>query len=168
GGAICRSFTFTADAACGGTIMAALQLQDGANSLGTVTYNLPVTCAPTALSAVSRKTHDVAAFDVNLPLTGTPGIECRSGGAGGDHQVVITFANPVTVSSASVTLGAGSVSTFNASGSEVTINLTGVTNAQTLTISLDGVSDGTNTGCITIPMSVLLGDTNGNGTVNAT
>src|SRR5204862_6912334 len=32
------------------------------------------------LSAVSRKTHDGAgAFDINLPLYGMPGIECRMG-----------------------------------------------------------------------------------------
>src|SRR5205823_4473616 len=36
---------------------------------------------PTATGAVSRKTHGAAGtFDVNLPLTGTPGIEPRSGG----------------------------------------------------------------------------------------
>jgi hypothetical protein len=32
---------------------------------------------------------------------------------------------------------------------------------------LSGVSDGTNVGDINVPMSVLLGDTNGNGSVNA-
>ncbi|HEU0210148.1 MAG TPA: dockerin type I domain-containing protein, partial [Candidatus Udaeobacter sp.] len=36
-----------------------------------------------------------------------------------------------------------------------------------LTITLVDVSDGTTTGNVSIPMHVLLGDTTGNGTVNA-
>ena len=31
-------------------------------------------------------------FDINLPRTGSPGIECRSGGATGDYQIVFFFA----------------------------------------------------------------------------
>ncbi|HUE41427.1 MAG TPA: SBBP repeat-containing protein, partial [Chthoniobacterales bacterium] len=49
------------------------------------------------LRAVSRKTHGTAGtFDVDLPLSGTPGIECRSGGADGDYTIVSTFANAMT------------------------------------------------------------------------
>ena len=33
-----------------------------------------------SFSAVSRKTHGATPFDINLPPTGTPGVECRSGG----------------------------------------------------------------------------------------
>ncbi len=35
---VCRNFTFTANGACGGTVTASLQLQDGATNLGTVTF----------------------------------------------------------------------------------------------------------------------------------
>src|SRR6202011_1727393 len=49
----------------------------------------------------------------------------------------------------------------------VTVNLTKVTNAQTLTITLTNVSDGTNTGNVSLPMAVLAGDTTGNGRVNS-
>jgi hypothetical protein len=57
-------------------------------------------------SAVSRKTHGGAGtFDIPLPLTGTPGVECRSGGAGGDHTFVITFNNAVVSGNAAVTGG---------------------------------------------------------------
>ena len=35
---VCRNFTFTANGACGGTITASIQFQDGATNLGTVTY----------------------------------------------------------------------------------------------------------------------------------
>jgi hypothetical protein len=49
----------------------------------------------------------------------------------------------------------------------VTVNLTGVSNAQRIVVTLFGVSDGTNMSNVAIPMGVLLGDTNGNGSVNA-
>src|SRR6202035_5427647 len=90
--------------------------------------------APVAQSAFSRKTHGAAGtFDVPLPLTGNVGVECRSGGATNAYQMILNFANPVTVGSASVTAGTGSVSSFSVSGSQVTVNLTGVTNVQRIT-----------------------------------
>ncbi|MDQ6766171.1 MAG: dockerin type I domain-containing protein, partial [Verrucomicrobiota bacterium] len=46
-------------------------------------------------------------------------------------------------------------------------NLTGVTNAQTLVVNLTGVSDGTLSGSVPVAMSVLIGDTSGDGVVNA-
>jgi ABC-type uncharacterized transport system ATPase subunit len=107
-------------------------------------------------------------FDINLPLTGTPGIECRSGGTNNDFQVVVTFVDAVTFTNASVTVGTGSVSGITGNGTTtITVNLTGVTNAQRITITLSGVSDVTNVGDINVPMGVLLADTNGNGAVNA-
>ncbi len=48
-------------------------------------------------------------FDVPLPLTGSPGIECRTGGANGDYLVIVGFAAPVTLASATVSAGIGSV-----------------------------------------------------------
>ena len=39
GAAVCKTFSFTANTACGGTLTASIQLQDGATSLGTLTYN---------------------------------------------------------------------------------------------------------------------------------
>jgi hypothetical protein len=118
---------------------------------------------PAPLSAVSRKTHGaVGDFDVDLPLSGSPGIECRTGGANGAHTVIISFANPVTVGGASVTStdGQAMVSSSSVNGSVVTVNLTKVTNAQTIMINLINVSDGTNVGNVSVPMGVLAGDTN--------
>ncbi|PYU18576.1 MAG: hypothetical protein DMG30_27290, partial [Acidobacteria bacterium] len=44
--------------------------------------------------SVSRKTHGGAGtFDINLPLSGEPGVECRSGG--GNYTEVFTFNNNV-------------------------------------------------------------------------
>jgi hypothetical protein len=124
--------------------------------------------APVAQSAFSRKTHGGAGtFDVPLPLSGNVGVECRSGGATNDYQMIINFATSVTVESASVTSGAGSVSSFSVSGSQVTVNLTGVTNVQTITVTLHNVNDGTNTGDVPVSMGVLVGDVNGNAAVNA-
>jgi hypothetical protein len=120
-------------------------------------------------SVVSRKIHGTTAtFDVDLPLTGTPGIECRTGGASGDYQILVAFANAVTFNSVSVTTGTGSVSSTNGSGTNaIAVNLTGVSNAQTITVTLFGVSDGTTTRDLAIPMSVLIGDTTGDGSVNS-
>jgi Kelch motif len=126
--------------------------------------------APIPSSAVSRKTHGAAGpFDINLPLvalSGAIGIEDRTGGGVGVHTIVVTFPNPVTVGAAAVTTGAGSA-TAAVAGGVVTINLTGVTNAQRLDVTLSNVSSGASLGSVRIPMGVLAGDTNGNGSVNA-
>jgi pimeloyl-ACP methyl ester carboxylesterase len=125
----------------------------------------PPVLAP--LGAVSRKVHKTAGtFDINLALTGDEGIECRSGGRGGKYQMVVTFASPVTVTSASVTSGTGSVSGFTITGSQVTINLASVTTAQRMTVMLSGVSDGTSTNDVVIPMAILVGDVTAEGVVD--
>jgi N-acetylneuraminic acid mutarotase len=124
--------------------------------------------APMAQSAFSRKTHGAAGtFDVPLPLTGNVGIECRTGGATNDYQMIINFATTVTVGSASVTSGTGSVNSFSVNGSQVTVNLTSVTNVQIITVTLFNVNDGTHTGDVPVSMGVLVGDVNGNALVNA-
>jgi hypothetical protein len=115
------------------------------------------------VSAVSRQTHGVAGtFDVDLPLTGNAGVECRSGGPNGNHTVIISFAQAVMVGGASVgsSDGQAMVSSSSVNGPLVTVNLTKVSNAQMLTISLTNVSDGVNTGNVGVPMAVLAGDTN--------
>ena len=128
---------------------------------------------PTVVNAVSRKMHGtiVPPFDVELPLSGPPGIECRKGqGPNSDnHQVVVTFAPPATLASisASVTSGTGAVSGTTVNGNEVTIDLTGVANAQTIAITLFDVDDGTGPGNIVIPMAVLAGDTTADRAVNS-
>ena len=124
---------------------------------------------PTPSAVVSRKLHNGAPFDITLPLTGSPGIECRSGGAGNNYQVVFTFPSAVTFTNAAITTGAGSVSGSSGSGTTaVTVNLTGVTNAQKIMVTLQGASDGSNTGDLSVPLGVLLGDVNGNASVNST
>jgi hypothetical protein len=119
--------------------------------------------------AVSRKTQGAETFDINLPFAGPPGIECRTGGVNNDYQVVVSFANAVTFTSADVTSGSGMVvSTTGNNTAVVTVNLTGVTTAQRITVTLFDVDNGTSVGNLEIPMGILVGDTSGNGLVNGT
>ena len=127
----------------------------------------PSSCPPVLLSAVSRKIHgSVGAFEISLPLTGTPAIECRTGSPAGAHQIVLTFANSITFSEASVTAGTGNA-TASVSGPVVTLDLTGVTNAQTIALKLANADDGANHGDILVPITFLAGDTSGNGAVTS-
>ncbi len=120
------------------------------------------------VSAVSRKTHGGAGpFDIDLPQTGDPGIECRSGGVTNDYTIVFTFANNVSVGGASVTTGSGRVNDFTVSGQQVTVNLTGVANVQTIVVTLSSVNDGINTSDVEAAMGVLLGDVDGSRRVDA-
>jgi len=130
-----------------------------------------LTAVPTfsLTSAVSRKTHGAAGdFDVNLPLTGSPGVECRS--TAGNHTLVFTFSNDVVSGNASVTTGTGNVSgTPTFAANTMTVSLTGVTDVQTITVTLTGVTD---TGAhvladTPVSMNMLIGDTTANNTVNA-
>ncbi|HEU0209252.1 MAG TPA: plastocyanin/azurin family copper-binding protein [Candidatus Udaeobacter sp.] len=133
--------------------------------VGTVNVTAPLQLT----SAVSRKTHGAAGtFDVPLPLSGTPGVECRS--SGGNHTLVFSFSNNVTAGSASVTAGTGSVSgSPSFSGNAMTVDLTGVTDVQQITVTLSGVTDSS---AATLPdtsvsVNMLVGDTTGNKSVNA-
>jgi hypothetical protein len=126
--------------------------------------------APVPNSAVSRKNHGGINYDVPLPLVavnGAVGIEPRNGPTPGAFTIVVTFAAPVTVTGVAVTNGTGNA-TMSVAGAVVTINLTGVTDAQRLGVTLNAVDDGTGAGNVLIPMGVLVGDTQGNGSVSAT
>jgi hypothetical protein len=84
----------------------------------------------------------------------------------GNHQLVVTFAAPVTFTG--VTTACGSVSGTSTAGSQLTINLTGVPNASRCSVTVQGVTDGLSAARdITVPVNFLLGDTTGNGAVNS-
>ena len=121
------------------------------------------------VSASSRKTHGSAGdFDLPLPLTGNPGVECRSSGM--THTILLRFTNPTVSGNASVSAGVGNVSgspTF--SGNTMAVNLTGVADVQKITITLSNVTD-RNAQVLpetAVTMHVLAGDTNGSGSVSA-
>jgi hypothetical protein len=106
-------------------------------------------------------------FDINLPLIGEPGVECRSGAAG--HTLVFTFTNSVVSGSASVTAGVGTAGAASFSGNTMTVPLTGVTDQQKITVTLNNVTDASSQvlAPTAVSMNVLLGDTTGNKMVNA-
>jgi uncharacterized delta-60 repeat protein len=117
--------------------------------------------APLSLtSAVSRKIHGSAGtFDIPLPLTGEPGIECRS--TSGTHTLVFSFSTDVVSGNAAVTEGTG-----NVLGSPVfvdntmTVNLTGVSDVQKITVTVSNIigSNGQSLSSAAISMNVLAGD----------
>ena len=132
-------------------------------------------------SVVSEKTHGGAGnFDVNLPLTGTRGVECRArgglpNGATGDYQLIFTFSNNLqsvgsaTVSHASNTTAAVGSTAKGPKPNQYTVNLTNVSNAQYLQVNLNNVSDvlGNTAAAVSSPeMGVLIGDVNANGLVD--
>lgn len=135
------------------------------------TYQLVgnITCPVVGLvpiSAVSRKTHGSQGdYDVTLPLVGTVGVEPRHS-PNNAHRIVVTFPNPVSVGSVSLS-GSGTISSISINGSTVSVDLANVADQQTITLNLLNVNDGTNTGDVAIPMGVLLGDVNGDRTVNS-
>ncbi len=119
------------------------------------------------VNVVSRKTHgNSGTFDVDLPESGPPGIECRAVGAGGSHTIVFTFTNNVSVKGGSVTSGRGSVTNFSVVGSQVTVNLTAVSNAQTIVVTITNVNDGLNSTDVQATMGVLVGDVDATGRVD--
>ena len=121
------------------------------------------------IEAVSRKTHGAAGdFDIPLPLTGQPGVECRS--SNGNHTLVFTFNNDVVSGNVSMMNGTASITSNPVfSKNTMTVNLTGVADVQTITVMLSSVTDsfGQVLPDKAISMTMLAGDTNGNGTVNA-
>jgi hypothetical protein len=118
-------------------------------------------------SAVSRKLHNGTPFDIDLPLTGEPGVECRTGAAG--HTLVFTFTRNVVSGSATVTSGTGTAGAASFSGNTMTVPLTGVTDEQKITVTLNGVTDVSSQvlPSTAVSMNVLLGDTTGNKSVNS-
>jgi PKD repeat protein len=127
---------------------------------------------PQVVSIVSRLTHGLAGdFDIVLPQPpATRAVECRS--AGGSYKLVFTFLNNLTsVTSASVTAGAGSIGTalLGPNLNQYTVNLTGVTSGQSTTVKLTNAQDSTGaTGDVTAILGVLIGDVSNNAVVSNT
>jgi len=122
---------------------------------------------PALTSVASRMTHGGAGtFDVDLPIAGKRGVECRSGGPNGNYSVVFTFVNDVTDCGRAGTTGGTIVP--GPSTNQCTENITGVPNVQYINLELDNVVDSqNNTGNVAVPMGVLIGDTNADGFVDA-
>jgi hypothetical protein len=111
------------------------------------------------VSAASRLTHGSAGtFDVNMPLTGTSGVEDRSSSS---YLAVFTFDAPVTSGMVTVTGGTATVGAVTFSGNEVRAVLTGVTPAEIVTLQVKNVNnDGQTDG--TVPFGFLSADVDAN------
>ena len=141
------------------------------DGFGFINIEAAVNATLPPLGVVSRKVHGTAGtFDINLPLAGTIGVECR--GTSNAHMLVFTF--PATVGSAgtaSVTQGSAGPPTavLGPDANQVTVNLTNVTNAQHLIVTLSNVHDtaGQVLASVAARMDVLAGDTNEDGAVNS-
>ena len=155
----------------------------GSTTTTSVEINVTTGCAPTVTSAVSRKTHDGAGtFDIEMPLTGPSGVECRTGGATHDYSLVVTFSGNVTVTGmpqSQVITGSGCVGsggtcdpngTVSVSGNMVTVPLTNIADIQVINVQINGVNGASDEPAVnvTIPMGFLTGDVNGNRVVNST
>ncbi|HEY3601809.1 MAG TPA: dockerin type I domain-containing protein [Chthoniobacterales bacterium] len=125
--------------------------------------------ALTLLSAESIK----EGFAIDLPLTGTPGVEDRSGGKGNRFTVDFTFNNTLaSVGSVATTCGSVESSMIDSSDPHrFIVNLRNVTcNAEDITVTLTNVID-TQSNTLTSAqavMGLLLGDVDGDGSVTTT
>jgi PKD repeat protein len=165
------SHTFNAS----GEYIVRLVVTDSRGKQSSNTASLIVSVDPIlALTSIgSRETHGSAGpFDIDLPLTSTAGIECRTPGSNNSFNLIYTFNKAVTTAgSASLTLGSGGVgqAVLGPNPNQVTVPLTGVSNAQHFGAKLDGVQDsgGGILNNLSARMDVLLGDVNASGRVDA-
>lgn len=147
------------------------------------------------LNVVSRQVHGTAgAFDINLPFSGTAGIECRFGSIPTSYQLIYTFntsndpqtglpalngytTNVTNVGTVTVTQGVGAavvVPSPTPSSNQITVNLTNVADAQHFVVTLSNVqvqnqTDETTTiiNPLVTRLDLLIGDVDANGRVDA-
>jgi hypothetical protein len=115
-------------------------------------------------SVVSRKLHGATPYDVDLAIGQT---ECRSGGTNSQYQIVLTFPGAITFSGATISAGNANVADANANGNAITINLSGASNRQVLTLTVAGANDGQKISDVPIQIPLLIGDANSDGAVNS-
>ncbi len=145
-------------------------LKTGAPVTVTVGAPMPDICAALQMtSAVSRKAHGSdGTFDLNLPASGALGIDSREGQ--GAHQLVFRFNNPVASGRAAIVAGSATLAGAPSfAGDNLIVNLTGVADAQIITVALSDVTDAYGQTMPETMRSVgfLVGDSNGDGFVNA-
>jgi hypothetical protein len=135
-------------------------------------YYVRVAPAATTFALVSADSIK-GEFPIDLPLTGAPGIEDRSGGSKGRFTVEFLFNNELA-SVGSVVTSCGIVQSSMIDSSDphrFIVNLRNVTcNAEDVTVTLNNVTDGTSNTILfsEAVMSLLLGDVDGDGAVTST
>jgi hypothetical protein len=121
------------------------------------------------VSAASRNIHGAKGdFDIDLPLTGDLGIECRSGLT--RYSTVFIFNEEVTgADSAASSCGTvSSITVDPANAHNLLVSFNGATcNAQTVTVTLTNVHDtlGNTLASAAASMGILIGDVIGDGKV---
>ena len=134
------------------------------DDIAVTNIRLPNVCttvlpAPVLTSAASRVSHGGAGpFPINLPLTGPPGIECRS--TSGNFTIVLTFNNPVVGGTA--TVSSGNVGNITFSGNDMIVSLSGINNQQVVTLTANNVAgqNGGILGSAAVNIGFLMGDAN--------
>jgi photosystem II stability/assembly factor-like uncharacterized protein len=119
------------------------------------------------IAAVSRKN----GFDVELPLSGDPAIECRTDDSAGDQKLVLTFNNALTAVDDAVT-SCGSIRRVEIDQTDphqlrVTLSAPAC-NAEFVTVTVEGIDDdqGHTLAQAAVTLGLLLGDVNGDGVVD--
>lgn len=119
-----------------------------------------IPAGPELTSAVSRLTHgNAGSFDAPMPLDGS-GIEPRS--HSGNYTIVLHFDQPIQSGTAAVTAGTGSAGTVSFDGNDMIVQLSGVGNAQRLTLTATNVTavGGGVLNSASLTVGFLIGDTN--------
>jgi hypothetical protein len=116
----------------------------------------------TLTSAASRKTQGSQTFDINLPLSGTSGVEPRSGA---NEFIIFTFSNNVT-SADGTTSSCGTVLSTTIDSSDahnVIVQTNGACNQQDVILTLNGVHDdqGNTLTSAAVTVGILYGDVDG-------
>ena len=163
---------FNVAAFSGGRNNSATDVYTEGDSTRAFTYQLGNVSTSPLFSVVSRKVHGSAGtFDIDLPVTGQPGIESRVPGSTGtngvDYKLIFSFSGPVgncgTASSGNVSPGPAS--------NQCTVDLTNVPNAQNTTVTLTGLNllaCPTFTGNVSVTMGLLIADVTANKAVSNT
>jgi hypothetical protein len=162
-GGTTASATFTPFIA--GTYTFSLVVSDGPADSAPASVRVGVGTPVVLQGAASRKVHGaVGTFNHALALTpANPTTEPRSGGAGGNHTIAFAFNQAVTGGTAAVTEGTATAGAPVFIGNEMIVPLTGVANAQYVTVTVSNVaSAGSSDGGGSVRIGFLLGDVNGN------
>jgi Bacterial Ig-like domain len=127
------------------------------------TYAIP-TCGINLVSAASRLTHGHGAgtFDIDMPLTGTSGVEDRRSHT---YNAVFNFDSPVTSGQVVVVGGTANIGTITFSGNSMIAQVGGVTAAEVVTLRVQNINgDGQQHG--DVPFGFLTGDVTANRVVD--
>jgi uncharacterized delta-60 repeat protein len=124
---------------------------------------------PRPIAAVSRKWYSTPIpLDLDLPVTGPPGVECRFFSSSDALLLVMTFNNDLISAEASVTLGDGTAYEAAPDGQTLTVYIGDLVDAQVMTITLHNVKDAFEQAMpdSNFQIALLMGDANGDGRVN--